>query len=163
MNYPTATDDTPARAYARLLLRLHELIAKGKGDDLEADAVRDQMDAPWHALTEAQQDRVGGLSEDLYALADNSPRSTKMSAEERQQWGQQFRAAFDGGEWDQALALLRRPPDDVPADHVAFFQADCWEHLGCPEVALRFMRSATRLDPAHAVSVLTLWVSREVG
>jgi hypothetical protein len=59
--------------------------------------------------------------------------------------------------------LLRRPPDDVPADHVAFFQADCWEHLGCPEVALRFMRSATRLDPARAVSVLTLWHPRGVG
>jgi hypothetical protein len=163
MNYAKATDNAPAHAYGRFLLRLHELIAKGKGDDPEADAVRDQMDAPWHALTQAEQDRVGGLSEDLYALGEHNPRSTKMSADERRNWGQEFRAAFGAGEWDQALVLLRRPPDDVPADHIAFFQADCWEHLGCPEVALWFMRSATRIDPAHAVSVLTLWFPQQVG
>ena len=86
-----------------------------------------------------------------------------MLAEERRNWGQEFRAAFDAAEWDRALALLRRPPEDVPADHVAFFQAECWERLGSPEVALRFMRSATRFDPARAVSVLTLWFPREVG
>jgi hypothetical protein len=163
MKYTAATDDTPARAYSRLLLRLHDLIAKGQGDDPEADAVRDQMDAPWYAMTDAEQERVGGLSEDLYALAENNPRAVRMPAEERRQWGQEFGAAFAAGDWDRALVLLRRPPDDVPAAHVAFFQADCWEHLGCPEVALRFMRSATRLDTAQAVSVLTLWFPREVG
>lgn len=163
MKYTTATDDTAARAYARMLLHLHDLIAKGQGDDPEVDVVREQMDAPWHDLTEAEQERVGGLSEDLYALAENNPRSMTMSPEERRNWGQDFKVAFEAGDWDRALVLLRRPPGDVPADHVAFFQADCWEHLGCPEVALRFMRSATRLDPAHAVSVLTLWFPREVG
>jgi hypothetical protein len=87
----------------------------------------------------------------------------KMSADDRRQWGQTFRTAFEAGQWDQALLLLRRPPDDVPADHIAFFQADCWDHLDFPEVALRFMRAATRLDPARAVSVLTLWFPREAG
>lgn len=163
MKQLAGTDDTPGRAYSCLLLRLHDLIDKGQGDDPEADAVRDQMDGPWRALTEAQQERVGGLSEDLYALAENNPRAAKLSSEERRTWGQDFKSAFDSGEWDQALVLLRRPPDDVPADHVAFFQADCWEHLGCPEVALRFMRSATRLDPVHAVSVLTQWFPQAVG
>jgi hypothetical protein len=163
MKYTTATDDPPARAYGRLLLRLHDLIAQGRGDEAEADAVRDQMDAPWHALTAAEQERVGGLSEDLYALAENNLRSVKMSADERREWGQEFGAAFAAAEWDRALVLLRRPPDDVPAAYLAFFQADCWEHLGCPEVALRFMRSATRLDAARAVSVLTLWFPGEVG
>jgi hypothetical protein len=157
------TDDTPARAYGRLLLRLHELIAKGQGDNAEADAVRDEMEAPWYAMTEAEQERVSGLSEDLYALAGNTLRSVKMSAEERREWGQAFGAAFEAGDWDRALVLLRRPPDDVPADHVAYFQADCWEHLGCPEVALRFMRAATGLNTERAVSVLTLWFPREVG
>jgi hypothetical protein len=162
MTYSPATDDTPARAYGRLLLRLHDLIARGQGDAPEADAVRDRMDAPWHAMTEAAQDLFGGLSEDLYALAEKNPRSVRMTADERRTWGREFQTAFEAGAWDRALVLLRRPPDDVPADHVAFFQAECWEHLGCPEVALRFMRSATRLDPARAVSVLTFWVPQEV-
>jgi hypothetical protein len=159
----TTAEDTPPRTYSRLLLRLHDLIAKGQGDNPEADAIRDEMDAPWNALTEAEQQRVGGLSEDLYALAEKNPRSVTMSAEERRQWGQEFGAAFDAGDWDRALVLLRRPPNDAPGDHVAFFQADCWEHLGCPEVALRFMRSATRLDTTHSVAMLTLWQPHEVG
>ncbi len=162
MKSTAATDDAPARVYGRLLLRLHDLIAKGQGDDPEADAVRDQMDAPWYAMTEAEQERLGGLSEDLYALAENNPRSARMSAEERRIWGQEFGATFTAGDWDRALVLLRCPPDNVPTDHVAFLQADCWEHLGCPEIALRFMRSATRLDAGRAVSVLTLWSPQEV-
>jgi hypothetical protein len=163
MNSTAPPDDTPARVYGRLLLHLHELIAKGQGDDPQADSVRDRMGAPWYGLTAAEQERPGGQSEDLAALAENNPRAVKMSAEERRQWGQQFGAAFEAGDWDRALLLLRRPPDDVPADHVALFQADCWEHLGCPEVALRFMRAATRLDPTRAVSVLTLWFPQEAG
>jgi hypothetical protein len=163
MKDPTATNDTPSWAYSRLLLRLHDLITRGQGDDAEAEAVRDQMDAPWHAMTEAEQERMGGLSEDLYALAENNARSVKMSAEERRRWGEEFRAAFECGGSDRALGLLRRPPDDVPADHVAFIQADCWERLGCPEVALQFMRAATRLDTARAVSVLTRWHPRGAG
>ena len=159
----TVTDEMPDRVYARLLLGLHDLIAKGQGDAREADSVRDRMDAPWHALTEAQQERVGGLSEDLYALAENNPRSVKMTAAERREWGQQLQAALQSADWDRALALLRRPPDDVPADQVVFFQADCWEHLGCPEVALRFIRSATRFDSTHAASLLTSWMPSEVG
>jgi hypothetical protein len=83
MKYTAATDDTPARAYGRLLLRVHDLIANGQADDPEADAVRDQMDAPWYAMTETEQERVGRLSEDLVALAEHNPRSVKMSAEER--------------------------------------------------------------------------------
>jgi hypothetical protein len=156
MHHTTAIDETPFRAYSRLMLRLHDLIAKGQGDDPKADAIRDEMDAPRHRMTEAEQKRAGGLSEDLYALAENDPRSVKMSAEERSNWGKAFGAAYENGDWDRALLMLRRRPEDVPAEHVAFFQAECWERLGCPEIALRFMRFATRLNAGVAVSVLTL-------
>jgi hypothetical protein len=163
MKYTAVADDTPARAYGRSLLQLHDLIARGQGDDPKADTIRDEMDVPWHAMTGAEQERVGGLSEDLYALAENNPRSVKMSAEERNSWGRAFGAAFEPGDWDRVLLLLRKPPDDVPPDHVAFFQAESWEHLGCPEIALRFMRSATRLNAGVAMSVLTLWRPSEAG
>ena len=79
MPSPT-TGDTPARTYGQLLLRLHDLIAKGQGDELGADAVRDEMDGPLHALTEAEQERLGGLSEDLYALAESNPRFARKAA-----------------------------------------------------------------------------------
>lgn len=139
-----STFGTPSfKLAATGLVELHRLINDGKDDSPEAESIRDALDAPLRALNRTEKERAQWLSEDLYALADNNPRATKMSAEERRSWGQQFKVAFDGGEWDQALALLRRPPDDVPADHVAFFQADCWDRLGCPEVALRFMRGNT--------------------
>jgi hypothetical protein len=155
--------ETPFRAYARLLLQLHDLIATGQGDAPEADAVRDEMDIPWEDMTPAEQERAGGLSEDLYALAETTPRTVQMLPEERQKWGQEFASAFGAKDWDRALDLLRHPPQDVPRDHVAYLQADCWEGLGVPEVALRFLRSATPLNTERAVSVLTLWFPREVG
>lgn len=96
MKYTATMDDTLTRAYSRLLLRLHDLIAKGQGDAPEGDAVRDQVGAPWYAMTAAEQERVGGLSEDLYALAENRPRSVKMSAEARWTWGEEARAGLAG-------------------------------------------------------------------
>jgi hypothetical protein len=61
------------------------------------------------------------------------------------------------------LSLLRQPPVDVPGNRIAFLQAECWERLGCPEVALRFMHAATPLDTAQVISVLTMPVSSEAG
>ncbi len=40
-----------AQLYERLLQQFDDLIASGRGDDPEADAIRDQMDGPWTRLT----------------------------------------------------------------------------------------------------------------
>jgi hypothetical protein len=40
--------DTPTRTDSCSLLRLHDRIAKGQGDDPSADAIRAEMDPPWH-------------------------------------------------------------------------------------------------------------------
>ena len=48
--------------YKRLLIELHQLIADGKGDDEEAEAVRDQMDTPWYRLSSEETDHIGSLS-----------------------------------------------------------------------------------------------------
>lgn len=42
--------------YVRLLVRLDDLMQQGKGDDPEADAIRDQMDEPWYAMTEKERE-----------------------------------------------------------------------------------------------------------
>jgi hypothetical protein len=156
MTQAETVEAAPARSYARLLLRLHALIAMGQGDSEEADAIRDRLDAPWDGLMEAEQDRLGGLSEDLYQLADHGPGTAAIAPEQRQAWGQAFGAAFQKEDWDRTLALLRRAPAGVPADHVAFLQADCWERLGYLEVALRFRRAGTPLNTNGAFSMLTL-------
>jgi hypothetical protein len=52
--------------FESLLRRLHALIAAGAGDSPEADALRDEMDAPWHAMGESGRQRMNELSARLY-------------------------------------------------------------------------------------------------
>ena len=52
--------------YVALLVQLHNLIAAGKGDDPEADAIRDQMDEPWRHLNDKEISRLRDLSASLY-------------------------------------------------------------------------------------------------
>lgn len=153
------TGELPAwQAYAKLLLQLDSLLSVGKGDTPEADAIRDEMDEPWYAMSEQELARIRGLSEDLETLAAGGARSVAMSREKKVQWAKEARAALrDSGNPDVALACLRRPfPQGMPAFVIPFLQSRCWESLGCLEVALRFMREAERIDPGHAICVLIL-------
>ncbi len=155
----TTTEGLPAvHAYVTLLLQLDALMAEGKGDSPEADAVREQMDEPWYAMTEQEQQRVRGLSEDLFSLAEGGAKSVAMSAAEKQQWVREAQTSLRVAEDpDAALAFLRWPfPVGGPAFTIPFLQSRCWESLGDLEVALRFMREAERLSPAQSVCVLIL-------
>ena len=53
--------------YKRLLIELDQLIAGGKGDDEEAEAVRDQMDGPWYRLSSEETDHIRSLPTNLKA------------------------------------------------------------------------------------------------
>ena len=97
---PTTTDapnlaELPVLAYARLLRQVHSLILEGRGDTPEAEALADQMDAPWHAMTEEEQARMRGLSIDLYALAEPGSDQVAMSPEELRKWQEQAAATRD--------------------------------------------------------------------
>ena len=52
---------------------LHRLAVDGNDESPEADAIRDATDKPWVALSEAERNRVRGLSEDLYSLIEPTP------------------------------------------------------------------------------------------
>lgn len=45
-------------AYVALSIKLGRLWDEGKGETPEADAVRDESDAPWFAMTEAERDWI---------------------------------------------------------------------------------------------------------
>ncbi len=45
-------------AMVRGVRELHRLIAEGKDDSPEADAIRDSTDAPWESLSEIERRRV---------------------------------------------------------------------------------------------------------
>jgi hypothetical protein len=65
----------PFEKSLRLLLELHVLMEAGKGDEPEANAIRDQMDGPWgwhggpkregDLLTQDERDLLGHVSEAL--------------------------------------------------------------------------------------------------
>jgi hypothetical protein len=156
----TTSGEQPSRVFARLLLRLHELDAAGQGDGLEADAVREEMEVPWHELSFEEQERFRGLSEDLALLLEGGPKEAEIQPERRAEWTEKAKHAltsFQEGEVDAGLRFLssERPPH-VPVQDVWFLQARAWERLGFPEVALVFARAAERFDPEASVHVLTL-------
>jgi hypothetical protein len=54
--------------YARLLYRLHGLIATGVGDSAEADEIRSQMAPSWTRLIGPERDALKDLSRQLHAF-----------------------------------------------------------------------------------------------
>jgi hypothetical protein len=150
--------NTPSQAIlksARLLRELHVLFLQGKDQGNEADVIRDQMDAPCYAMTPVEQERVGGLSEVLYALAEGGSPRIAMSDQQIQAWKQDMEESknrYSQGDIDSWLAFWRKPrPDNFPAPSgipmpiVYFFQAHCWDKLEDSETAALFRTAAENL------------------
>jgi tetratricopeptide (TPR) repeat protein len=139
---------------------MHRLIDEGQGDSAEAEALADQMDAPWHAMTPQEQSRMRGLASDLHALREGGPKRVEMTPEQLAAWRNAFREAnnrSESGDIDAALDFLRRPvPSELPRQFIPFLQARYWERLGDLETALLFMQESDRQDPNQALSVLLL-------
>lgn len=148
----------PVLIYARLLRQNHELIARNEGDSPAAEALAEQMDRPWYALTAAEQRRMRGLSADLYALREGGPRRIAMSPEEFSAWQRTARHVSRRSQLDDVDALLdflRQPiPSNLPPSVVPFLQAKSWEKLGDVETAHWFLREAERHDSKASVSVV---------
>ena len=68
-------------AMERGVRELHALIAQGKEDSPEADAIRDATDGPWETLSEIERRRVLNLAEDLYSLHEPVAPGLQLSAE----------------------------------------------------------------------------------
>lgn len=158
---------TPMLDYARMLRESHNLIAQGKGESPEAEALADRMDQPWYAMTAEEQRRMRGLSGDLNALLDGGPKRVEMTPEALAEWqrlGKDTYAQSELGNVDAALAHLRQPiPVNLPRHIIPFLQARCWERLGDLETALVFMKEAERTDPEQTATVLTLLLRARKG
>src|ERR1700704_2486606 len=94
-------------AMVRGTRELHQLLAAGKDDSPEADAIRDATDGPWEALSEIERERVRNLSEDLYSLVE-APAVAQTMNSEAQAKLEEIIEANERGEWDLALDLLRQ-------------------------------------------------------
>jgi tetratricopeptide (TPR) repeat protein len=154
--------ERPVVTYARLLIRLHEFIRQDQRETPEAEAVADEMDRPWLLMSEQERARMGGLAEDLYALAEGGPKVVQMSPSEAAAWREEAQAIRDlvllGQKLDKALTFLRRPhpPITQAPDIIPYLQARCWEQLGDVETALVFYREAARMDRRNASTIITI-------
>jgi hypothetical protein len=148
--------DNPQYAeYVRLLKALHRRMAEGKDDD-EADALRDEMDAPWYALSEEEIARVQVLSGDLYTLEEEEKPADGMDVgavriDLVRAWG-----AHD---WDTLLNLLHRYPGVLASHEAAFRRGWCWSELGDPDTAALFFQRAAELDPRNVKYPIAVMVA----
>ena len=157
MNRPIFADNPSYRRYEEGLQKLNQLIGEGKGDDDEADAVRDEMDFLYRKLTREERDRLSGLSADLYMLLDDEIFERFDGTQE------ELRAALQDAwkkqEWETLLKLLRKGPDYLSREGLASLRAHAYQSLGHLEVALTFKEYASRLNPqeiGHKAGVLAL-------
>lgn len=141
----------PVREYARLLLQYHELDPRGENESPALNAICEAMDWPWQRMDRTQRQRMRGLSQDLYALADGR-QGTHLQEEERRYWAEEYRAALVKGDPDLYLEHLRRPyPHDFPTGVISLLQARSWDELGLPEVAVLFYQEVAKALPAARV------------
>jgi hypothetical protein len=86
MSNAATKSKSPVLESARLLRELHALFAQGKEESEEADAIREQMEEPWYAMTPQEQERMRGLSADLYAEAEGGLPRVEMTPHQLQAW-----------------------------------------------------------------------------
>jgi tetratricopeptide (TPR) repeat protein len=133
---------------ARGTIALHRLIAQGKGDDAEAEALRDSLDEPIAALSQIERERARFLSADLFSLSEtNGDQPAKLMNPQVQK---NFNAIYEAKtrkEWERALNLLRRWQEYLPPSLLSYLRGSIWYGAGKFEIAAEFFRHAADLEP----------------
>ena len=144
-------DNPNYREHERLLLELSRLMAEGKGDTDEADAIRDAMDGSWLVLSREEKVRLRRLSAELYSIEEKEVFEPVDSAERTpERVGAAIGVAYEQKDWEAVLALLRKGPSFLSQDRIAYLRAVAYKELGHPDTALLFLEYARQLDPKNA-------------
>jgi tetratricopeptide (TPR) repeat protein len=136
------------QAMVRGTRELHQLLAAGKDDSPEADAIRDATDGPWEVLSEVERNRVRNLSEDLYSLIEPPPAPQPMNPQAQAKLSEAFEAK-QRGEWDRALALLRHWRAHIDPALVSYLRGSIWLAAGDAATAALFFEHAFKLNPEN--------------
>jgi tetratricopeptide (TPR) repeat protein len=129
--------------------KLHRLTLDGQDESPLADAIRDSIDGPWEALSEAERKRVSGLSEDLYSISDPSEQGPQVMNPQALAKLNDAVEARAHGDWDRSLGLLRRWGKHVPRALVSYLRGAIWLEAGDPETAVLFYEHAAELEPEN--------------
>jgi len=130
-----------------LLIQLHLLMRDGKSETDEADAVRDELDAPWRHLSEDEARRINNLSADLASIEPDSPFKHPLKGGSlSSNISDQIKAARRDKRYEDILSILRDHSAEISADRAAFLRGWCYEQMGEPEAARLFFEFASQLD-----------------
>lgn len=72
--------------YLHSLIDLHDQISQGKGDDQEADDIRDGMDVPWWKMPSNDTDITDMISVLLYLLDGQDKEPKPRTAAKNEAW-----------------------------------------------------------------------------
>ena len=134
--------------YESLLLRLNDLMARGDDEGDEGEKIREEMEHLFWRLSGPERARLGGLSADLYMLQDDEIFERFDGTQEELQAALQD--SWQNKEWERLLALLRKGPEFLPQEAIAYLRFIAYKRLGHPDSALLFLRHAAQLDPQRA-------------
>jgi tetratricopeptide (TPR) repeat protein len=148
-------------AYADLLLKLHQLIANGRGDAEESDAIRDHMDFHWNLLDVEDLEIVRQLSADLSRIFEVEeslhPSADFYSAD----LAAEISKAHESKDYLRVLRLLTERPQEISFGRAAIVRGMSYRELGLVQAGLTFMwHAATRSESresAYVIALNTMW------
>ncbi|UQA54986.1 tetratricopeptide repeat protein [Polyangium aurulentum] len=137
---------SPKRAHEQQLIRLHRLLAEGKGETEEHEALCESMLESWKQLDATTRELFRGLSGDLDMLEGTE--RLEATEEDTAHLSQEIERTWKEKDFPRVLALLRKVQAPFfPADRVAYVRGRCWNELGFPEAAHAFYEHASKLNP----------------
>lgn len=143
------------RGYVDLSRQLHNLFRLDLEDSLQADAVREEMDALWDSLDDEQRETVRGLASDFRWLRRGSAPSKRAKEEALDEDLPALVRARRIDNPRDVLKYLRRCAPYLPTARTAYFRGKLWCSLGDDETALLFFEHARTLEPEDDEFALT--------
>lgn len=131
--------------YESLLIRLSHAMAEG--DEETADRMRQTMEGPERWLNTAEIVRLNGLSADLYMLSNDERYEPHDYSQD--QLRHLLSDAWRRRDAESTLALLRKGPEFLAPDRVAYLRSQAYGELGHTTPSLLFMRHAAHLQPQN--------------
>ena len=126
----------------------------GRRDEEKREEIGYEMDALWHASSEAEQALFAELSEDLYVIEGKRRVVPLAEGETLEGVMQALPGAFSGQNNRKALELLRKLPSLEARD--VYAMGRCWERLGFFLAAVCFYDFANELEPKAVYEVSAL-------
>lgn len=127
----------------QLLLQLHHEMSAGDPDGKKADEIRDAMERPWDAMSEAEHRLVRGLSADLYTIG----RPWDVGPEPQTDIVGLVMDSLKNKRCEELLDLLRLHERRLPPESIAYLRGMAWSLLGQFETAAEFFQEATKVGP----------------